>query len=82
MNVICPNCRATNSIPDYETGYDFLCYNCGVLLPKVEPRRNDTAEAVGLIGGAVLGGSIAGPPGAIIGALLGVILGRGSKTTE
>jgi len=44
--------------------------------PKI---NGETSQAVGLIGGAVLGAAIAGPAGAVIGGLIGAILGKEGK---
>jgi hypothetical protein len=79
MNVQCLNCGHINNIPPNAGNMQFLCYYCRALLPKVVPPSSDTSEAVGLIGGAALGGAFFGPVGAIIGAVIGAVLGREAK---
>ena len=36
----------------------------------------------GLVGGALLGGAVAGPPGAVVGALIGLFLGASAEAEE
>lgn len=80
MNVQCSNCGRINGVPNYSSGFQYSCYNCGAILQVPVPPSNETSEAVGLIGGAALGAAIGGPVGALIGAVIGVMIGREAKT--
>jgi hypothetical protein len=81
MNVICPTCHKINDIPPSPGTQYYYCVYCNNLFVVTVPPapQSNTSEAVGLIGGAVLGGAIAGPLGALIGGVLGALLGRESK---
>ena len=78
MNVKCPNCGRTNSIPAPQAGLQYHCGVCGTPLP-LTPQQNPDAAAVGLVGGAALG-ALWGPAGALIGAVIGYVIGDSAKS--
>ena len=74
----CCECGKPNTIPRGADASGYVCHDCGSRLARGE-KDGETATAVGMIGGAALGASIAGPPGAIVGGVLGALIGNKSK---
>ena len=73
----CPQCRHMNLTPKGKQNAQSACAKCGAHLP-VDASGN-TSAALGLFGGAVLGGAVGGPAGAFVGGIVGAILGHEAK---
>jgi len=79
MLVKCKTCGTHSDRPPANDGLTYRCPSCSAVLPTEAEPDGSTSAAVGAFGGAALGASIAGLPGAIFGFVLGAIAGKSSK---
>lgn len=74
--VECTTCLRQHAVPPDALPGQYGCDRCG--RPLSAP-SGDASAFAGLVGGALLGAALWGPPGALIGGLLGAILGKCTK---
>lgn len=84
MRVRCPNCGTIYTLPDGARVQDYFCSVCGnpalAPLPALPPQAQGPALPIGgAIGGATLGGAIFGPPGALVGGFIGLLIGAAAR---
>lgn len=79
--VTCSNCSTQNRLPDQPLapGQRARCGKCGAFLPAPSPTDDGTRAVAAASGGALLGWSLGGPPGAIIGGLAGFLASKVSE---
>ncbi len=77
MKYKCIKCGRINHLSNHQNSTDYLCYHCETALPSTAVNKSvDTSTSFGMVGGAALGGIIAGPVGVLIGAIVGTTIGR------